>query len=95
MPVRRTDDGHVYISPNEKLMELLQSVVENIAIAEEVTDPMEMYASVLSVGIAGILVMDGNQKAMVNELLGAMVESISDQLTAHIAKECDCPEHQH
>ena len=90
MSVHRNKEGHVFIVPNEKLMGLLQSVVEDISIAEEIEDPLDMYASLLSVAIAGILVRVGNQ------LTADMIKGISEQLTAHLAGKCngsDCPKH--
>ena len=85
MPVTRDEDGNVIIGPNIELMGALQSASENLAIALEVEDPEDLYGALLSVAIAGFLVINGNRKPMLTELIFSMVNDISEQLTHHDA----------
>ena len=85
MPVTRDEDGNVFISPNIELMDALQSAGQNLAITHGVDSAEDLYASMLSVALAGFLVINGNRGPMLIDLLSSMVEDLSGQLAHHDA----------
>ena len=91
MPVQKDKDGCVHITPNLELMAAIQEVGENLAIAFEVTDAEDLYAAMMSVAIAGFLVVNGNQTAMLVDLTEAMIEDLSTQIEHHAEHPCKNP----